>query len=91
MNNSNTMFVVVVICSVQGYKCMYDLQVMHRDIKPQNLLIGSDGTLKIADFGFAKDFSIQDMTATVCGSPLYMVCFFVWHVGYNVLCAHMRF
>ncbi|KAK0446929.1 kinase-like domain-containing protein [Armillaria borealis] len=31
--------------------------VLHRDLKPNNLLIASDGQLKIADFGLARDFA----------------------------------
>ncbi|MBK8096555.1 MAG: protein kinase [Planctomycetes bacterium] len=51
------------------------LQVLHRDIKPDNLMLGERGTLKIADFGIAKpfhdDFNIT-MTAELMGTPLYM-------------------
>lgn len=31
---------------------------MHRDMKPQNVLIGTDGNLKLADFGLARAFSV---------------------------------
>ncbi len=49
--------------------------LMHRDLKPQNLLLSSDSmdaTLKIADFGFARELSEATMTDTLCGSPQYM-------------------
>lgn len=52
----------------------------HRDLKPQNLLVGDHGILKIADFGLAASFnpdpalrySTRSLRRTMCGSPLYM-------------------
>jgi len=38
---------------LEGVKYLCDRDVMHRDLKPQNLLVDQDGTLKIADFGIA--------------------------------------
>ena len=57
-----------------------DAGVAHRDIKPQNLLLGTNGVLKIADFGLAASFntdptvqeSRRGLRKTMCGSPLYM-------------------
>lgn len=47
--------------------------VVHRDIKPANLLMTSDDTLKITDFGTAKILQIgAGQTATVMGTPSYM-------------------
>lgn len=37
--------------------CHYN-HVLHRDIKPQNLLINGEGELKLADFGLARGFGI---------------------------------
>ncbi len=45
---------------------------MHRDLKPDNILI-HDGILKLADFGFCKPLeSEEDTTKTMLGSPIYM-------------------
>ncbi|MDH4210738.1 MAG: serine/threonine protein kinase [candidate division WOR-3 bacterium] len=48
--------------------------VIHRDIKPTNVLISKDGKLKVTDFGVAKDETARDLTSvgTLIGTPCYM-------------------
>ena len=48
--------------------------VIHRDIKPHNLLLGADGRMQISDFGLARLAEQPGVTITgeVIGSPLYM-------------------
>jgi tRNA A-37 threonylcarbamoyl transferase component Bud32 len=50
------------------------LDVVHRDLKPQNVFIDAKGRIKLLDFGIARMTSLRDMTqtGTSLGSPEYM-------------------
>jgi serine/threonine protein kinase len=62
--------------AVKGLKAAADQGIIHRDIKPGNLMVTTDGTVKIVDFGIAKmmDDSETFRTATgaIMGTPSYM-------------------
>jgi len=53
----------------QGLHYAHEQGVMHRDIKPGNILIETGGAPKIADFGFAK-FADDDLSLTVSGAVM---------------------
>ncbi|OAQ78738.1 cell division control protein 2 [Purpureocillium lilacinum] len=48
----------------EGIKYCHSHRVLHRDLKPQNLLIDKDGNLKLADFGLARAFGVPLRTYT---------------------------
>jgi len=55
-----------------GVEYMHSINLVHRDIKSENCLIGHDGVLKLTDFGFARDVGIGDsLSETFCGSTVY--------------------
>lgn len=55
---------------LEGLAYCHSRGVMHRDLKPQNLLISKDGGIKIADFGLARAFSFRSLTVEVV-TPWY--------------------
>ena len=57
---------------VDGLKYLYQKQILHRDLKPQNILVTDEGNLVITDFGFARYTDNEHMLNTLCGSPMYM-------------------
>lgn len=55
---------------VLAFAYLHSMHIIYRDLKPENLLIDSDGHMKITDFGFAK--VVEDRTWTLCGTPEYL-------------------
>lgn len=54
---------------LKGIAFCHGRRILHRDLKPQNLLINSAGSIKLADFGLARAFGIpiRAYTHEVCG------------------------
>jgi eukaryotic-like serine/threonine-protein kinase len=64
----------IAVQSAEGLRAAHAAGVIHRDVKPDNLLISRQGIVKVADFGIARlqgDVSLTQ-AGTAMGSPLYM-------------------
>ncbi|KAJ8919047.1 hypothetical protein NQ315_016953 [Exocentrus adspersus] len=73
---------------------MHSHRILHRDLKPQNLLVDKEGHIKLADFGLSRSFSLPTRTYThevvtmwyrapelLLGSKLYCTGIDIWSLG----------
>lgn len=68
---------------ISGLKYLALNNIMHRDIKPHNILLKNIYNVKISDFGFAKYYDKFDLSKTLCGSPIYMAPEIMQFKSYN--------
>ncbi|XP_029166582.1 probable serine/threonine-protein kinase KIN28 homolog [Nylanderia fulva] len=81
-----------ILMILKGLYACHRKFLIHRDIKPNNILINSKGIVKLADFGLARDLGVGDMTPEVItrwyrppellfGSKLYSFSVDMWSLG----------
>ncbi len=62
----------IAIQIAQGMEAAHENHIVHRDIKPQNIIISRDGKVKVTDFGIARAASNNTITSNAMGSVHYI-------------------
>ncbi len=70
LNNRETIGIALQV--IDGIEQAHKMGIVHRDIKPQNMIVSTDGVVKVADFGIARAATQQTVNATVMGSVHYI-------------------
>jgi len=66
--------VQLILALASALKVIHDARLVHRDVKPSNVLVTSDGVPKLGDLGLAKELVASDLTRPnqSLGTPIYM-------------------
>ena len=71
LNEQTVQKIAVQLVAALNY--IHSKRIIHRDMKPQNILFGANGTVKLCDFGFARSMSMNtQLLRSIKGTPLYM-------------------
>ncbi len=65
------------------FEYLHSKQIIYRDLKPENVLIQTNGYMKLTDFGFSK--IIEGKTYTLCGTPEYLAPEIILNKGIFIL------
>ncbi|CAK9032147.1 Protein kinase 2 (PK2) [Durusdinium trenchii] len=55
-----------------GLEHVHAMNIIYRDLKPENLLLDADGHIRITDFGLSKENVTDDNVRSFCGTPEYL-------------------
>ncbi len=70
LSPTRTLEIIRQVCA--GLDRAHSKGIVHRDVKPGNVMISNDGVVKITDFGIARAGEVMTMTGQVVGTPNYM-------------------
>jgi len=80
-NEETVLFYTAQIVMAIGY--LHTKDIVHRDLKLENILLDNTGYLKIIDYGLAKMLKEQEQTQSFCGTPEYLAPEMVTYEGHD--------
>ncbi|KAI3386941.1 hypothetical protein SNEBB_004287 [Seison nebaliae] len=79
LNEDNAKFYACQILFALEY--LHTLQILYRDLKPENVMLDKNGYIRLTDLGFAKQ--VTERTWTLCGTPEYLAPEVILSKGYG--------
>ena len=59
-------------CALKGLATMHKLNIVHRDVKPSNFLVNTEGAIQISDFGITKELMVAHQADSFLGTVSFM-------------------
>lgn len=81
LNTSQAQFYLGNVVNILQH--IHDLDIVFRDLKPENFVLDANGYLKLVDFGSAKVLSVDEKTNTMCGAPEYIAPEMIFSLSHN--------